>query len=1011
LGDLNIVEETKTVDKQLKTKGQDIKNMSSQDWQSKMSTTRETDKVIDKISIIKNVEQDFDVPIKNKVTKRMRKAVGIYQTKDEIIRLKTWGELEPLTHEVAHHIDKKFKPYKNMPTNIKSELKKLDYDNSKNRISEGFSEFMRHYLTDTGALKTKAPLSLEYFEKNLFKNHKLSDKLSNLKNQLQVWKKQGAINRINSQIDYKGELLKKPLKEKIKDAYTVVQKEIYDEFYSVEKIVEEIQNKIGKKLKPSENPYELLTMAKSKSTAIARTMVMKKSVNLKGEIKGKGLVEILTPIENINEFIAYGVAKNAKKIESKGKESGFDINDIDYVIKTYQNETYDKAVQELKEYSDNLLDILEESGALSKESVNLIKKTNPVYLPFKRVFLDDIQSYAKGSKQGVYRLKGSGRPIYNPLEVLIAQTASIINKAQKASIAKSFSNLTKYEGIGKFITKVPGQLKVNKIKTQDIASKLKSEYGELIDIEALEESEINDILTFFTSENKYTGKDNVISIFKEGKPELYEVHPELYEVLESIAPIKRNFITEILSPFARMLRLGATGLKASFSIRNPFKDALTYTVFSEKKTANPLDLFTGLFKQLTIKEGSGKWKFQNLGGALSGMFGYDRASTMKVYDEIINDKYGKTVKTIKHPIQFIQDLFSITEQTLRLEEFDYVYKKSIKENPEWTEWDAFIRAFNSAQDVTINFTRSGKTTKKINEISAFFNSAVQGPNKLYRTLKARPVQTIVKGLSLLTPIALINWFKNKDEEWYKNLPYVYKYSNVFKKVGDEIIRLPIPYDVGTIFMAMPVFILDQMNKYDKEKNKALLELFEKSLPMLSISAVQPLVDVFWKNKNYLGQPIETESERRKWYSERSRNYTSKYADILSKGFGKLGFKISPIQFDYLISQYSGGFFNQFNVGKTGRAYDIPVISDFLIRSPNKPKRQLNEFFDRFEKLQQKNNSGILTRDDLIEYNSHKKTYKNVILKNFKLIKRYQKENDRERFYENISNGLKKIGYE
>ena len=111
------------------------------------------------------------------------------------------------------------------------------------------------------------------------------------------------------------------------------------------------------------------------------------------------------------------------------------------------------------------------------------------------------------------------------------------------------------------------------------------------------------MLTVFTQGNRYTGKENVVTSFKDGKIKFYEIHPDLYNAFKAIDPLKLGPITKILAPFSRLLRLGATGLKVSFGlVRNPFRDALSYVVFSKNRKATPLDPVYGLYKDLTTRK-------------------------------------------------------------------------------------------------------------------------------------------------------------------------------------------------------------------------------------------------------------------------------------------------------------------------------------------------------------------------------------------------------------------------
>ena len=76
-------------------------------WETTMSLEPKTTKTINKTDIMNWVEKEFNVPIKSKVTHKW-KAAGVYYPSKWLIRLKKWGELPVLTHELAHHIDNSY---------------------------------------------------------------------------------------------------------------------------------------------------------------------------------------------------------------------------------------------------------------------------------------------------------------------------------------------------------------------------------------------------------------------------------------------------------------------------------------------------------------------------------------------------------------------------------------------------------------------------------------------------------------------------------------------------------------------------------------------------------------------------------------------------------------------------------------------------------------------------------------------------------------------------------------
>ena len=69
---------------------------------------------------------------------------------------------------------------------------------------------------------------------------------------------------------------------------------------------------------------------------------------------------------------------------------------------------------------------------------------------------------------------------------------------------------------------------------------------------------------------------------------------------------------------------------------------------------------------------------------MSGQIGYDRGSAQMAVDEILNENLGvigKTLNVLKHPIQSIQDILSISELGPRIAELESSYKRLQKEHP------------------------------------------------------------------------------------------------------------------------------------------------------------------------------------------------------------------------------------------------------------------------------------------------------------------------------------------
>jgi len=995
-------------------------------WDVKMAAKPEITEKINKTQIMDYTEKAFGIPLRTKATHKWR-AAGMYYTKQQIIRMEKWGELSVLMHEVAHHIDlttlKKEYPggWRKSGRVVQKELADLDYDQRYRRTREGFAEYMRYRMT-TNEASDKAPVFHKFFNEFLEKNPQLKTKLAGLKKRMDIWQKQGAENRVIQHIDWKGEHTKiKGIMPKLRRALQFINEKFNDEFYVPQKITREIEKVIGRKLSPTKNPAIMMEYYKSKAGAIARTFVMDNAIDEYGNVLGPGLAEVLKPIpkNEMKQFIAYAVSKRAINLAGRNIESGFDIEDAKFIVNKYQDKGWDEITKNLTEWSNHLLDWVVRAGGIKGKTAQLMRDLNPTYLPFKRAFIDEA-GVIKGAGGyvdtggAIKGIKGSGRPIVNPIEAMIAQARELIAKSQKIRIANAFVDIANEEGVGGFISRVPAPMRATTFQADQIRGYIAGiTGGETTDT-------LDDFLTVFTQDFRYNGKENIVSVWRNGKQEFYEIHPDLYSSFKGIDPLKLGPISKLFAPFSRMLRLGATGLKISFGLaRNPFRDAFSYAVFSKRSGATIFDPIKGVYKDITTKPGEATWRFKKLGGALSGQIGLDRAATQSTYDEMLMENLGKTGKTlriVKHPVDTLRAMLSVTEMGPRSVELEQNYKKYTsekwtKEHPDWNEEDAFVQAFNDAQDVTVNFTKSGKWARQINQITAFFNVAIRGPEKVYRSFRERPIQTLVKGLVWLTAIAVWSWYKNKDKDWYKNLPPAYKYNNLFFELpGGNVVRLPIPFELGILFMSVPQAALDTAKEKDSKYLKGLLELAKSQIPDPTPSVFQPLLDV-WGNKNYLGVPIESAGMQYLYPTERKKDYTSKFAIGMSKGLDKLGISASPIQIDYLTDSYSGGFLRQFRISGS-ELYDLPILGDVMLRDPNYPRRQLNEYFADWELLKQKKQSDIATKEELKELRKIDGFYDYYKDKQDR-IKRADEKGDKElleKYYKQIIEKLKKYGY-
>jgi DNA polymerase III sliding clamp (beta) subunit (PCNA family) len=1012
--------------------------MSSGSWQVNLPKEAAINERINRLQMMEFVEKEFGVPVRGKETHSFSKKEGHFEKRADLIRLKRWGEIEVLTHETAHHVDQELS--KRLGIRWKSaiakagspsakmamkELSGLDYKPDRGEIKEGFAEYVRHWIT-TGQAQELAPNWHAAFSKFLTTEPDLAAKMAKFRGMYGVWKQQGAEARVLSQIDFSGEIARsRGYSDKAVESMDWLKTHFVDEFWMIQKTEEALGHTSRTQVRPTQSAFEMATFVKQKSRGIARTFVEKAAVDEWGNVVGPSLMEVLAPIAyaDMPRFIAYAAARRAALLASRNIESGFDIGDVNYLIRKNSNPVWDKVVDDITAWSDHGIAWIVRAGGLTPEEANHLRALNPVYLPFKRVFVDEMdRATAGGSKvmtasNAVKRIKGSARPIVNPMESLIDGMARMISAAHKIRVANLIADWADLPGAGKFIVEVPAPLEAKILSVDTITALLEEKGLGVFDLEGNKATtETDGLLTVFSNGFQYKGKGNVVAVIRGGERKFYELSPDLFRALQGVDEIRLGPAMRVMALFARTLRLGATGIKASFGlIRNPFRDTQTYLSFTKNKsTFSVFDPYRGIYRDLTTVPGEVPFRFKAAGGEIATQVGYDRASVMAIYDEILQEKrsFGKVLRVVKHPIDALRQLIQVPELGPRIGELERSYERYRKEHPDWSESDIFVAAFNDAQDITVNFTRSGVWGKKINQATAFFNANMQGLSKIARVIEDDPTGFVVRGMTYITPLALGTWYANKDKQWYKNLPPEYKYSNFFFEVGEQVIRLPMAFEVGTIFAALPVALADAMYKENAKEIDSLMTILASQTPPVVPTAFGPLIDVM-RNKDFLGRPIESEGMRSLPATERFHEHTLRIAKALSRGFSAVGAEVSPLQVEHVLQSYTGGIARQFKIAGIKEPSDWPILGDILLRAPDVPRRQINQFFQDRKDLMEKDAAGTLTEDEDDRLNDVKAIYKNVWTPHRKALKDLLERDDRSGIrseYKILGQQLKQEGY-
>lgn len=967
----------------------------------RMQLDTTTDKRVSAMDVRKFIENTWDIPIRSFGTHRKGNRLGFYKPYEHLIRDFNFKDIEVLAHEFAHALERiiwttraaanqAWKPYK-------KELQDLDYDQNQRRPYEGFAEFMRYWLMGEDTTKM-APGFTKFWNDTVLKGPHRANLMKLKDEYYPTFIEEGAVGRFGSQIDItRGAKNRKlPMFSRLGRAYSKLRTWMLTDIDVLERSMK--AGKLTGKMDPDIDPVQVATAIRGKASSTAESYIFDKARTLGGKVVGPGLKEILKPVaKDMHNFTLFITALRAKNLQRRGIESGFFQRDIDYIIRKFDSPAFRKAAKEVTEWSAHLLDLLVESGALDQKSAKLMKKLNPIYVPFYRVFVDEVSPNEGGRGKsgagvadqgvGVKRMHGSQRAIDDPFAAFMTYTENLINAANKARLARAIVAMGQQgRGLGKYVSSMPAQQAALRIPTQRIIDAL-VEAG-AVDPADLDMDMLDRIMTFYMNAELYKGPENIVTLMVDGERKFFELHPDLYRIAKDLDKVALNpFLDFFLGKPARLVRLGATQVKPSFALANFMRDTFGFAMNAEYSHLGPLGPLRGLYLEMQNIFGKGNEVvklFNFAGGRMSGQIGADRKVLLAMHERLIAEASGSRKKqamvVLKHPVEALRAAISIFESAARLAEFEAALKFGNKKYGKDSE-AALILALNAAQDVTINFTRGGSIGRVINGVIAFFNASLQDPSKVYRTFKAHPFRTTARGIAYLTVPSMLLWLHNRDEDWYKELASWEKAAFWHFEMGGSIYRLPKPFLYGLLFASIPEAILDSLYQEDPELTEDIVASSLRTMMPGLPSAGAPLFHIA-TNKDFAGRPIVPGRLQGLPDEQQFTEYTPEIYKIVG---GVLG--ISPLRLEYGANAYTGGFtgsvirsteaLGKMATGQETNPADRPLVGRFIRRDADTPHRSEERFYRRIDALRKKKKGDTITKDEAIDLMAMEEVYRAV----------------------------------
>ncbi len=924
----------------------------------------------------------FGAPINEK--HQGSKNLGIYRIKPETIRLRNRNDLRTAAHEVGHHISNRNKAFRAvmkqhatelisiMPEAYKQQVRAGKPMSKKLQIEEGFAEFIAEYLTAPAQLRAKVPGFYAAFETWLAQNPTYAKALERVAGMLEAHQRLGAEEKILAKVGaFQPTLGQRAATLVSKDTWDTFAQATLDKWHPLKAMVADL----APGLAASKNPYLAARLLAGDAAIIEDwisdfTTPFDYAKRLDGKNYGMPLKKILEPIlqggeVEINKFKAYLIARRAAELKRAGKENLFTAEEIAAGLKLETGQPgrarlFEATANLIYDYNDRLVQYAVEGGLLSPETAKAFKQYAN-YIPFFR----EPEGDAKGGGRGdpFKRLMGGTANLRDPFANLIQNTANIIHATNRnAMLQKAVALAKEVPGGGRWIETVPLPQQAHNIATKRIVEQLEQQ-GVKVDTSMAEDMAA--MQTFFMPSGRADERTRTIVYKQGGELKAAQVNdPLLWKTLGNIPPLQMGLIGKMLAFPAQTLRAGVV-LDPTFMVRNFVRDTLSATVQSKGAFIPVASTAQGIKMMAQQKDAYRLWR--SFGGAFSDQFREPEEAARII--ERMAKRGGFAPSSIVTPTRWLEALRrvgSFTESGSRIGEFAATYKPG--------DIDSALQAALNAREVSTDFGMRGgsEAIQVLTRITPFMNPAMQGMYKTARVLtgadgKGAAAKAAILGVNMaLVSIALA--LMNSDEDWYQRIEEWEKTTYWHFKAGDNVYRIPKPFEYGTLFASMPeaVALRAAGQEGGEDFKKRMLQALGFVFGFRVIPQVATLMAEPWANKSFFtGRQIVPDRQDRLEPGLQANPNTSKVAQVAGEAAN-----VSPAMIDNVVRNMFGTVgvhvttaadlllegTGAFPAGRERGWQTWPALKAF-VRDPDNPNtKQQRDFYEALEKYRRAVNS-------------------------------------------------------
>ncbi len=917
-----------------------------------------------------------NVPIR--IGRFKNKARGIFKIFTEVIRLNKADNIPTAAHEIGHAIEKAVygwsrsggpSPFTLLSPGIFVELREMGkalygarrpnagYDR------EGWAEFMRYYLTGDLA-EEKAPRTYRWFTDTFLKdNPDILESLNKAKELTTKYRLQGTKLRLRGGIKW-GQDKSNRFLTMMRDMSYKTWVEMLSPLEHMSAVAERL---LGQPLREEEDPY--LTARSRRLTAGGKvnTMVHRSMIDIAGNKVGPPLNDMEALVKGQQEEFAWYLwgRRAQERWRDHNKDPGMSLADADWIVEELETPEFLLAAQMFYDWNKSLMNYARQGGLLNKKAYDAILEGSHDYMPLYRVFDEVDPEFTKefsgrgrmGGGNAFPFMKGKrGGRIRDPFTVAVERARRIILQTDQRIVLMQIMRMGAdpwmADGMGIEIEEVarpnvPIPVSIEQTLRQLLKEAISAEQKKLINqllsggvqqaiagAESMDELVIklkkefaelgilSEMLTFFVPAQRPKGSeaDPIVPITdKDGKIRWFQVPNDLYKLLEGLDIYRLGSTLDlILGSPTRAMRMTTTALRPVFALwRNPIKDLQTFIMHtqSDKKPHMLVaEWLTTMADIVRNGEDSPYFaQFLRFGLEAGTQLGQDIRQTKRAVEGLFQ---GKWVRKMHSPLDAYRDLMSIPEMGTRVTELRLMAEKVGWKPGEQMTFNQSIQLMNASKLASVDFTAAGSMGRKFNQAIPFFNANIQGNRQFYENMRDRPRRTILRGLSVFTIPTLILWWINKDEEWYRDMPWWERFTywnigklkvpfigkgkwelDILEPLQGEfdlpyIYQIPRAFEWGAAFSALPEALFDAVYEVDPVGMKKVFgHIFDVVVPQNLPPTAEIPIEIAVNMDSWTMNRIIPQAETRYPASEQKGKYTSRLATYLARIFPEITYQL------------------------------------------------------------------------------------------------------------------------